>query len=180
MSIEKAKSDLSKLTMEINRLDVMLSDARQRATKLRHYIEIAQAYEAESFVSSPAGRLGTPNKSALISSTVKSMLESERRFIRTRDLVGELMKKGIDVGGSNPVTNLSGFLSRSEDLYNDRTLGWGLAEWKDHPPSTSHSDSLGIHEMPMEDEETTAKDSSDDPFLTSRQPVHFTDDSSKS
>lgn len=162
MSIEKAKSDLAKLNMEINRLDMILTDARQRATKLRHYIEIAQTYEADQSVSSQAGRLGTPNKSATISSTVKSMLESERRYIRTRDLVVELTKKGIDVGGSNPVTNLSGFLSRSEDLYNDRTLGWGLAEWKDRPPSTSESEDPSSQDLAPEDDELVPDESGDD------------------
>ena len=45
MSLAKAEKDFVRVVNKIRRLDQLLSAARERATKIAHYIEIAREYE---------------------------------------------------------------------------------------------------------------------------------------
>ena len=45
MSLAKAEKDFVRVVNKIRRLDQQLSAARERATKIAHYIEIAREYE---------------------------------------------------------------------------------------------------------------------------------------
>lgn len=46
----------------------------------------------------------------------------------TRDMIGPLNARGVEIGGQDPVATLHVRLSRSTKLKFDRTLGWRLAE----------------------------------------------------
>jgi hypothetical protein len=56
-------------------------------------------------------------------------IQKRGKRIHTRELVKILAEQGIEIGGANPIANLSGFLSRAEELHNNRAEGWGMAEW---------------------------------------------------
>jgi hypothetical protein len=46
----------------------------------------------------------------------------------TRDMIGPLNARGVEIGGMDPAATLHVRLSRSSKLKFDRTLGWRLAE----------------------------------------------------
>lgn len=51
----------------------------------------------------------------------------------TRDLVPELARRGLDLGGANAVLNLSNKLGQSDLVRSHVKLGWHLQEWPDYP-----------------------------------------------
>ncbi len=125
--IERAKSDLAKLKIEISRLRSQIESMESRRDKVSAYIEMADIYESEDGLAD-----GLRAKGGISGAAVRGAVDAirERKApIHTRELLEILAKQGIHVGGSNPVANLSGFLSRSEELRNSRALGWGLAGW---------------------------------------------------
>ena len=64
------------------------------------------------------------------------LIRAKGRPIPTRDLLVQMEQHGLTVKGQNPVTNLSGFLTRDKKrLVINRKLGWRLVEWGgDTPP----------------------------------------------
>lgn len=121
--IERAKADLEKLENEIARI-------HERILKLRNYIEMAPLYDCDA-PSGDTGRSHRPGSSgAAVQASMDLILEKGQR-IHTRALLDALLAKGIQIGGANPAQNLSGLLSRANELNNNRALGWGLAKWGD-------------------------------------------------
>ena len=51
---------------------------------------------------------------------------SSAKFMHTRDLLEELGKRGIEVGGKNKIINLSGIPGRNGEFKSDRKKGWSL------------------------------------------------------
>ncbi len=127
MSVARAELDLTRVRAEIQRLRAQLEAALLREQKLANYVEMARLYEGDEpdVVSQARANSG----SMLVSACVEIIRLSGRRQ-HTRRLVAELAKRGLHVGGVNPVTNLSGALSRSEDLVANRLEGWGLKDWQ--------------------------------------------------
>ena len=123
---ERAQNDLRKVLLEISRLDAQIQTLRVRADKVRAYIEMAQIYEADVTAELPKVRGGVSG--AAVRAAVDAIRERGAP-IHTRDLIDVLAAQGIQIGGSNPTANLSGFLSRSDELQNSRASGWGLSEW---------------------------------------------------
>jgi hypothetical protein len=69
-----------------------------------------------------------------------ALLRKEGKPIHTRVLLSALAQQGISIRGSNPVANLSGFLSREKSrLRNSRMDGWSLREWDNPPHSAPHT-----------------------------------------
>jgi hypothetical protein len=60
-----------------------------------------------------------------------AVLRERRQHIPTRQLYEIIQQRGIQLGGSTPVTSLSSYLSRTPGIIADRILGWGLEEWND-------------------------------------------------
>jgi hypothetical protein len=141
MSIARAEQDLARLQREISRLDAELTAARERATKIAHYIEMAREYQNVPegtalidgiLISKTAPRLRAAQggmSGAAVRETIDILRESGRP-VHTRELLPILEQRGIKIGGANPLTNLSGYLSRSDDLIADRSRGWRLKEWE--------------------------------------------------
>lgn len=156
MSVSRAEGDLARLDAEMQRLRARIAAMEEQAVKLRHYIEVAREYEgAQPVVVSGSGVAPTLTVRAFAYAggitrtavdTTIAILRERGQPMHTRPLLDELTRRGIVVGGSNPVANLSGFLSRASDkLRNSRTYGWSLREWgepgDDQPPSEATPES---------------------------------------
>lgn len=155
MSVEKATVELARVRREVSRLREQLAQAQALETKIANYIEIAQRYEealgdASHLTHKKEASQGPAEKPKMPTSGTSydavratiSILREAGKPVRTRDLVPILAEKGINIGGENPVTNLSGFLSRSPDLIANRALGWHLAEWNDSHTTENSDDEL--------------------------------------
>lgn len=139
MSVGKAKSELARVQRDIARLTEQLNQAQALEVKIAHYIEMAQRYDNDADdalshrfhreVPSEKGRIAASGTSYDAVQAVVSILRDAGKPIRTRDLLPMLEARGINIGGENPVTNLSGFLSRSPELEANRALGWHLVDW---------------------------------------------------
>lgn len=142
MSLSKARTELTRVQREVSRLQELLNNAQALETKIMHYIEMVERFESGS--GDPAGdkvahthSVGATDKPKPASSGVSydavratiRILREEGKPIRTVDLLPKLKMQGIEIGGNNPVANLSGFLSRSPELTANRSLGWHLSEW---------------------------------------------------
>ena len=129
MSVLRAEADLTRLQNEMTRLRTLLADAEERAVKVRHYIEMARLYEAGEDAVQVTTRTRGGN-AAVIAGMAREVLQEHGEPMQTRALVDVLTKRGVTLGGGNPVNYLSGVLSRSDDFENDRITGWHLAAWK--------------------------------------------------
>ncbi|MFN6252949.1 MAG: hypothetical protein ACK4Y5_12835 [Acetobacteraceae bacterium] len=77
----------------------------------------------------------------------------------TRDMIGPLNARGVEIGGQDPVATLHVRLSRSKKLKFDRHLGWRLAEPRQEigaagPPSpdepaASENETTSSHVQPL-------------------------------
>jgi len=137
VSVERATKDLSRARTEINRLEVQLIDARNRAQKLEHYLEMLKFYgpvdgEPEPEKPPSDGRLNVTDQ-------VIELLRGAGQPMHTRALVDQLAKKGTVIKGDNPTGNLSSTLSRSKALESSRLDGWSLVEWKQSPSARTAS-----------------------------------------
>jgi hypothetical protein len=129
MAISKAESDLARAQADVRRLEAQLLEARERATKIAHYIEIAKIYEA-GVSPSPETRRGGGGRSAEAARLTADILRERGEPMHTRQILAELARRGFVIDSLNPVTNLSSALSRSDELKSDRSMGWSLAEWQ--------------------------------------------------
>jgi hypothetical protein len=126
VSVERATKDLNKTRLEVTRLEAQLTDARNRALKLEHYLEMAKVYDAAQEVDAEKSLDAKLN----VTEQVIEILRALQRPAHTRQLVDELAKLGTVIKGENPANNLASTLSRSKLLESSRTEGWRLVEWK--------------------------------------------------
>ena len=154
MSIAKAQAELHRVNREVMKLETQLTMARDRAMRLEHYIEVATQYEKDG---DDAGNAETDDRrprSNAVSHTIR-ILEEAGVPLTIHDILQELGKAGIVIGGQNPVTNLSSSLSRSDELENIRGQGWSLTKWNrksappDRQPETSKDQGELDDEMPL-------------------------------
>jgi hypothetical protein len=69
-------------------------------------------------------------KTARIEAAAAKYLEIKRARAPASELLGAVSKAGIDIGGKEPVKQLSAYLSTSKAFNNQRQLGgYGLADW---------------------------------------------------
>lgn len=156
--IERAKIDLAKMGAEIARLRIQLQSLEHRSDKVHAYIEMAEFYELDDG-EAESGRPRGGVSGAAVRASVEAIRE-RKQHIHTRELLEILAKQGIQVGGSNPVGNLSGFLSRSEELRNSRARGWGLANWEEPPDDQSGVTPAQIATTILQDTRTVSEKAS--------------------
>lgn len=125
--VERAKSDLLRVTADIERARAQITTLTARREKISAYIEMAELYESDESDEAIARVRGGVSGAAVRASV--DAIRERGKPIHTRELLDLLSKQSIQIGGKEPVANLSGFLSRSDDLKNSRAHGWGLAEW---------------------------------------------------
>lgn len=134
MAMSRAEADLARLQADIGRLRTQLVEAEERATKIRHYIEMARLYDAGQDAApppvgpSPNAAVGVPRSGVAshIARAAREVLQERGGPMQTRPLVDALTKRGVVLGSNNPVSYLSGVLSRADDFENDRLTGWHL------------------------------------------------------
>lgn len=124
MALNRAEADLKKAKSELAKLELQVEITRARVLKLEHYIEMARIYEA-SEADQPIAE--TPKRrGGVVGAVIDILRESRSEGMQTREILEELKKRGIDIGGNNPITNLSSTLSRADDLVNVPGVGWTL------------------------------------------------------
>lgn len=136
MQIDRARADLAKAEGDVKRLQAQLEDAKARATKLAHFIEMAELYDRGI---EPSTSRGTGGRSAEAARLAVEILKERGRPLHTRELLMELEQRGIVIHSANPVTNLSASLSRSPELKASRSHGWSLAQWRPESRDEEHS-----------------------------------------
>jgi hypothetical protein len=69
-------------------------------------------------------------KTSRIEAAASEYLQKKGARAPASELLGEIEKRGVSVGGKDPVKALSSYLSSSKAFNNQRELGgYGLAEW---------------------------------------------------
>jgi hypothetical protein len=147
MSIQRAEHELDALRREIERLDTRIDEARMRATKLQHYIEMAHEFGEAGQQMSSAYALPRINEAApkapkggVSGQAVQeciAILREHRKPIPTKHLLEMIQqRRGLKIGGRDPSQSLSGYLSRTPGVISDRKLGWSLEEWQQSQGST--------------------------------------------
>ena len=106
---------------------MLVRQLETKQAKIEAYIEMTALYETEDG-GAEAARARNGIAASAVRATVDMLSENKVRM-HTRDILKALQDKGIVIGGSNPAGNLSGFLSRADELHNSRSAGWGLASW---------------------------------------------------
>jgi hypothetical protein len=93
---------------------------------------MAAVYEAvDAF--DDASRTRAAGISATAVRMATEMIRERGESMHTRQILKALGERGVQIGGVNPVANLSGFLSRAPELQNSRAHGWSLREWGEPP-----------------------------------------------
>ena len=125
-AVERAKRDLHRLRQEHAMTQASLQDLQARIDDVTIFLRMAEFYSDETAEMSGRARGGVSG--AAVRATV-DYIKQAGQPVHTRVLLDILKDRGIQIGGNNPVANLSGFLSRSDELINTRSSGWALAEW---------------------------------------------------
>jgi hypothetical protein len=143
MSAQRAEREIAALQQTIQRLEAEIGEARERAVKLAHYIELAREFGEEppgetsragESTHRPNGAGGRVPKGGASGRAVQeciSVLRERKQHIPTRELYEIIQQRGIQLGGASPIAALSGYLSRTPGVVADklRRRGWGLEEW---------------------------------------------------
>ena len=125
--VDRAKADVSRMEAELSRLRAQIASLQSRVVKAQAYIEMAAVYEADDAPTDSTRARGGVSATA-VRMAVEMIIERGAPM-HTREILRELAARGVPIGGSTPVANLSGFLSRADELRNSRADGWGLAQW---------------------------------------------------
>jgi hypothetical protein len=134
MSIARAEAELTILKGEFERTRLRYVELQQRITKVQNYIDVAREFESATIDSSrenlPEKRTRIPQGGigAKAIRLAVEMIRERSQPIPTRELVDMMRARGLDVGGGNPVTTLSSYLSRAPELSANRSRGWSLTE----------------------------------------------------
>lgn len=125
-TLDRARRDMERLKAEHNATQAALIDLEKRIEDVSTYIRMAEFYADENAELAGRPRGGTSGAAVRM---VIDHLRNVGHAVHTRQLLDMLKEGGVTIGGGNPVANLSGFLSRSEELTNSRSHGWALTEW---------------------------------------------------
>ncbi len=151
-ALDRAARDLEEVEAEIERAKAHLADLTQRCADIRTFMRMAALYESgEGFAAINRQRGGVSGAAVR---AVTTHLRETGKPAHTRDLIKLLATKNIIISGNNPLANLSGFLSRADELVNSRVNGWALTEWtsKESSEQTAVSPNTnGFHNKPLED-----------------------------
>jgi hypothetical protein len=142
-AVARAEQDLANLRKEIGDLEERLAVAKEKAGKITVFLEMAQVYRANGEstaphrgAASPAGDVADEEPLRFRDGLAKSaareaiaVLRERGEPVQAKELLDVLRTRGIEIPGQNPVSNLSGYLSRSPELVADRAVGWSLKVW---------------------------------------------------
>lgn len=143
MSATDAQADLMRAENEIRKLVDALASARERALKLRHYIELQELYQSGGSLSGGT-RAANSGRAAEIADAAKRVLKREGRPTKTPRLVNELGRDGVRMPSDNEKGYLSSVLSRASGIVSDRSRGWMLSEWVEAGGAPPIGESLDI------------------------------------
>ncbi len=127
--IERARSDIRRMRAELARAQAQVASLESRIAKTEAYVEMAAVYEVEDTQHENGKPRSAGGAVALATQAAKEILRETGQSLPTRQILKRLEERGIQVGGRDPVANLSGFLSRDDDFTNSRATGWALSEW---------------------------------------------------
>jgi hypothetical protein len=147
-AVARAEQDLANLRKEIGDLEERLAVAKEQAGKITVFLEMAQIYGANGESASPSRDAPSPGDEAAATTPLRfldglaksaareaiAVLRERGEPVQSKELLGVLKTRGIEIPGQNPVSNLSGYLSRSLELAADRAVGWSLKEWAQRKP----------------------------------------------
>lgn len=91
----------------------------------------------------PRASVGAPGRISETEHVATEIIRERGRPVSTRELLVELEKRGIEVGGKDPFSTLSARLSRAPTLVGTRGIGWSLkseARQKDEAAGTPNPD----------------------------------------
>lgn len=132
---------LDSLSAEASRLAALIRDSQSRLNEIETLIRLAKKFNLagtgspqpiaaslEAHTKQLAERIANPQtmKARILSACETVLADGSRRF--SRQLVLELAKVGVVVGGADPAANLSSYLSKEKDLFtsNLQLGGWTL------------------------------------------------------
>ena len=129
MSIARAEAELTILKGEFERTRLRFAELQQRIAKIQNYIDVAREFEStEDALPDKRTRIPQGGIGAQAIRLAIEMVRERGQPIPTRELVDMMKDRGLDVGGNNPITTLSSYLSRAPELSADRSRGWSLTE----------------------------------------------------
>ncbi len=150
MSLERTREDLKRFRAEIEQAEAQLADMRNRERELSYLLEMHFRYETP-MPGDGMARAPVVKEPPRIVKAVVAILAATGGPLPTGALVEELAMQGIRIGGKNPVTNLSGALSKWHSLLRaDRRRGWSLADRSDAPGSPLVSRNVNSGAQPDE------------------------------
>jgi hypothetical protein len=152
MSIARAEAELTILKGEFERARVRYVELQQRITKIQNYIDVAREFESTGVDSpreNPSERRSRIPQGGIGAQAIRlavEMVQERGKPIPTKELVDLMKARGLDVGGNNPITTLSSYLSRAPELSADRSRGWSLTGWaaQDIKNANDAETSLGL------------------------------------
>jgi hypothetical protein len=116
-----------------------IKDAQAELSKIEQFEALGRELFEAGSASSPVGPAYGPTlpiippsssrrtkKDRILSTSAEILSDGRRRT--SKELLGELKERGVEVDGNDPATNLASYLSRAEGFEsNRRDGGWGLA-----------------------------------------------------
>jgi hypothetical protein len=134
--LRRAKRDLERAVVAKNKAESAFQAASMDVSRLQNFIEQLEIYREKSTFA-PTGQI-IKNKGLLITDKVVSILENAGRPLAIQELMVELERASIDVGGENKATNLAAYLSRDNRISYERGVGWRLvSEFVESPIITT-------------------------------------------
>jgi hypothetical protein len=129
---------LVNLNAEAERLRRIIQDAQKSLSEITSMIPFVEKYgpilsgpkpvgNSVDIVSARLrGELKVSKKDRILRASEHILADGKRRI--SRQLLSDLMLSGVEVGGSDPVLNLSSYLSREKDRFtsNLKAGGWTL------------------------------------------------------
>ena len=125
MPLARAERDLQKVHADVARLEAQLSELKQKAVKISHFIEMLGVYGSADINEEVHANRSNPSASKTVNAVVEILTENGRPM-KTKELLEALALRGILIGGQIPANNLSGTLSKADIFQSDRANGWSL------------------------------------------------------
>lgn len=167
----EAEEQIRKLTQLRQSLRVVIEHNSSPDTL--HFIPGTDTIEAESprddvflYGKIPQARGSRKRGVNPVVTHIRGVLEAEGHPLHTRAIYEALQKRGVHVGGVDPVNSVSSFLSRNRELFQNVERGiWGLRAWntvnddeEPHQSASKQSDDDGLGPWPPIEIEKVAGD----------------------
>jgi hypothetical protein len=141
--LEAAEAEVERLERELE-----ATPAYQKLQLARKVVDLYRSTPDARYIGEHAANFGRPKSNPLQSITTAGAETKTRRIeiagvkyldakgkrAPASELLGAMLKAGIEIGGAEPVKALSAYLSNSKALNNVREYGgYGLVEWGNNP-----------------------------------------------